>query len=55
MFWSLRNGLHSISLKIFLSLIATMIFRLYEIIKCANGLKGGYEDTLEFNLTELRE
>lgn len=29
--------------------------RLYEIIKCANGLKGGYEDTLEFDLTELRE
>lgn len=29
--------------------------RLYEIIKCASGLKGGYEDTLEFDLTELRE
>lgn len=29
--------------------------RLYEIIKCANGEKGGYEDSLEFELTELRE
>lgn len=29
--------------------------RLYEIIKCANGEQGGYEDSLEFDITELRQ